>query len=381
VLGFVIVGWLAAEVGRLTRQLEATVKQRTAGLKQEVEEHKQTSERLERTLQLFRQVTENIAEVFWVTDPLKQRISYVSPEFEKVWGQPRRNVYVSPAAWLEAVHPEDRDRITRATKTKQVSGEYHEEFRVVRPDQTVRWVRERAFPVKNEKGDVYRVVGITEDITDRVRLERQILEISDREQARIGQDLHDSLCQKLISMAFDMRALRQQQDPTRPSELLISARVAELLDETITESRRVSRGLYPVRLESEGLVPALDELAGTVRERFKVQCTCNADGTGFECGISSATHLYRIAQEAVNNALKHGRASNILIRLSESNKTVQLAIEDNGVGIGDTWVRGGGMGCYIMEYRARALGGALQLSEAPGGGTVVTCRIPAQLLK
>jgi PAS domain S-box-containing protein len=358
-MAFIVVSLLAAQVGRLTRGLEQTVQQRTSRLQSEIDEHKQTSNRLQEALQLFRQVTENITEVFWVTDASRSRFSYVSSEFDKVWGQPRKNVYVRPAIWLDAVHPEDRERIAQATRTRQVAGEYDEEFRIVRPDQSVRWVHERAFPVKNEQGEIYRIVGITEDITDRVRLERQILEISDREQARIGQDIHDGLCQKLISMAFDVNSLNESLSKQQGSELAISQRVSELLDETITESRRVARGLYPVRLETEGLLSALMELAQTTCERFKVRCSCAANAEEVLCDAIIATHLYRIAQEAVNNALKHSGATNISIRLDGSDNEIDLKIQDDGVGITGGSARHSGMGLCIMDYRARSLGGAI----------------------
>jgi PAS domain S-box-containing protein len=377
-LAFATVGWLTGEVGRLTRNLERTVEQRTARLKNEVEKHKETSARLRETLQLFRQVTENITDVFWVTDPAKTRVNYVSPEFEKVWGQPRKNLYTSPGTWLEGVHAEDRERITHATQAKQIAGNYDEVFRVMRPDRSVRWVHERAFPVKDEGGKVYRIVGITEDITDRVRLERQILEISDREQARIGQDIHDGLCQKLISLAFDVNSLGRSLSDQQHSQAEAAGTISELLDETITESRRVARGLYPVRLETEGLVSALEELANATTERFDIHCSCDVNAGELPCDTTVATHLYRIAQEAVNNSIKHSMARNISIQLTDAKGEIELSIADDGVGMAKDLTRPSGMGLHIMDYRARALGGSLRVAAGEKNGTVVLCRVPQE---
>ena len=170
-LAFAAIGWLAAQVGRLTRGPEPTVEQRTSRLQSEVEEHEETVELLRETVQLFRQVTENITDVFWVTPPSKEQVDYVSPAFEQVWGESCQTLYDSPATWLEGIHPEDRERVTRAALAKQITGEYDEEYRVVRPDGSLRWVHDRAFPVKNEAGAVYRLVGIAEDITERKRNE------------------------------------------------------------------------------------------------------------------------------------------------------------------------------------------------------------------
>jgi PAS domain S-box-containing protein len=115
----------------------------------------------------FRQLADNIREVFWMTDTEKNEMIYVSPAYEEVWGRPVASLYHSPQDWLAAVHAEDRERIAHAVKTKQVSGTYDETYRVVRPDETVRWIQDRAFPIKDASGQIYRLVGLAEDITER----------------------------------------------------------------------------------------------------------------------------------------------------------------------------------------------------------------------
>ena len=652
-LGFAAIAWLAGKAGQLTRSLKRAVQQRTARLKSEVEEHGETADQLRETLELFYQVTDNITEVFWVTDVSKKEFNFVSPGYKRMWGQTCESLYASPASWVDGIHAEDRVRVTQAIHTRQVRGDYDEEYRVVRFDGSTRWVHDRAFPVKDEFGTVYRIVGITEDITERkrdesllraqrdvgvalsvtsdlgiafdrllevaaqlegidcggvyllhektgelhleaqrglsadflshishyradsreaalvraghilylhhamiprnhgvlwggeglralavvplqhkgvvlgmlnlgsyhhdeilpqtrvaietlaaqassaigrikaeellrqseanlrtiihnapialiagdqngvityedgqawaaaglkpganlgraaaeaygnfpsmvenihralggegfsstlefgstvldchytptrddgtnvtgflgvatnvterVRLERQILEISDREQARLGRDIHDGLCQQLVSAAFDANALEQSLTGKSHPEASTARKIAGLLDEAITESRRVSRGLYPVRLEAEGLVPALKELAASTSDRFKVRCTCNAQSPGPICDNASATHFYRIAQEAVNNALKHSGALNLAIRLNESNGEIQLTVEDDGLGIAPAPKRNSGMGLHTMDYRARSMGGNLRVFRGDRGGTVVSCRAP-----
>ena len=170
-LAFAAMGWLAGEAGRLTRDLDRTVKQRTQRLENEVEEHKTTARLLQEALDLFKQVADNITDVFWVTDPGKTRVEYVSPAFEGLWGETCRTLYAAPGTWLEGIHPQDRERVSQATFSRQVTGEYDEEYRVVRPDGSLRWVHDRAFPVKNATGGVYRIVGIAVDITERKRNE------------------------------------------------------------------------------------------------------------------------------------------------------------------------------------------------------------------
>ena len=125
-LAFVSIGWLAAEVGRSTRDLRQTVQRRTERWQHEVKQHEQTAELLTEATEVFRQVTENIADVFWVTDPTKTQVEYISPEFEELWGRSRHTLYVTPSVWFEGIHHEDRERVTRAILSKQVTGQYDE---------------------------------------------------------------------------------------------------------------------------------------------------------------------------------------------------------------------------------------------------------------
>ena len=137
----------------------------------------------------FRQLAENIREVLWMTDPRKKEMIYVSPRYEATWGRTCESLYASPRNWLEAIHPEDRERVQKASLSKQISGEYDELYRIIRPDGSVRWIQDRAFPVRDDSGEVYRIVGIAEDITKRKDVE-QALEES---QARNKAVLHSAL--------------------------------------------------------------------------------------------------------------------------------------------------------------------------------------------
>ncbi|MGH7209451.1 MAG: PAS domain S-box protein, partial [Nitrospiraceae bacterium] len=140
---------------------------RMAGSLQCITDRKQAETALRESEERFRQLAENIREVFWLGDPEKARIFYISPGYEEVWGRTCASLYASPRSWLDAIHPEDRDRVFTAATTKQVSGEYAEEYRIVRPDGSVRWIRDRAFPIRDASGQVYRIAGIAEDITER----------------------------------------------------------------------------------------------------------------------------------------------------------------------------------------------------------------------
>ncbi len=124
----------------------------------------------------FRQLAENIKEVFWLTDPSKNEMLYISPAYEEIWGRTRKSLYSSPHDWVDAIHPDDRARVVEAAQTRQVRGDYVEEYRIVRSDGSVRWIRDKAFPVVDKEGKVFRVAGIAEDITERKQFEDEIRE-------------------------------------------------------------------------------------------------------------------------------------------------------------------------------------------------------------
>ena len=215
---------------------------------------------------------------------------------------------------------------------------------------------------------------------ERHRLERQLLEITDREQARIGQDIHDGLCQHLVSLAFDANTLARELASQRGTQVARARRMAELADQAITETRQLARGLFPVRLESEGLPPALEELAKSTRDRFKIHCRFRSKGNVTVASSTVATHLYRIAQEAVANAVKHSQARVISIDLTAGDDKLRLKVEDDGKGLRPKTSKGAdGMGLHIMDYRARSIGGTLQVTSRPHGGTKVFCCVPRPL--
>jgi PAS domain S-box-containing protein len=372
----VFVVLLVSAVRNLTGHLEQRVRERTFALEREVNDRRQTEEQLLKTMQRLRQLAENITDAFWIRDPEETRMVYVSPAYEKIWGRSCKELYQSPQAWLEAIHPEDREAVADAMLTKQVTGEYNQEYRILRPDGMLRWIRDRAFPIRDSSGKVIRIVGIAEDATERHRLEREILEISDREQARIGQDLHDGLCQQLVSLGFDTNSLEQQLSTRAVPEVAAVKKMGEVLDDAIAEARALARGLFPVQLEADGLSLALRQLAAGVSARARVQCRVDCPQPVLVRDNPMATHLYRIAQEAVNNAVKHSRAGSILIELKNNHNRIELKVSDNGMGIPASRKPTGGMGLHIMNYRARAIGGTLNIERAAGHGTIVSCSAP-----
>jgi len=148
-----------------------------------ITERKRAEEALRESELRFRQVTENIQEAFWMTDSAKSQMLYVSPAYEAIWGRTCNSLYASPSSWMDAVHPDDRQRVRQAALTKQVVGEYNEEYRILRPDGSVRWIQDRAFPVRDESGTVYRIAGIAACITERKQTQAALRQAFDRTEA------------------------------------------------------------------------------------------------------------------------------------------------------------------------------------------------------
>ncbi len=617
---YAVVIILMSSIRDLNEQLETRVEQRTKALAAEVEARKQTESLLRISEKLFTQLTEGIREVLWMTNVEKTEMLYISPGYERIWGRTRDSLYASPRSWANAIHPEDRDRVLRAALTEQVGNQYDQEYRIVRPDGTLRWIHDRAFPILEKNENVHRIVGIAEDITerkqgeaklatlahaiestselicitdlddrftyvnraflvaygyaeaeilgktpeilfsqkssslmpeileqtraggwrgevldqrkdgtdlpirlstsqiidrtgqvigligvaqditerkraeealqqseqrfrgafmhtatgfalaspegtflqvnqalchmlgyseaellgkgfeaithradmeisrqmirsllsgefqnsqmekrymhkkghaiwclltvslmrdarrnpvnfiaqmmdisDRKRLEREIIDISDSEQRRIGQDLHDGLCQLLTGAAYSGKVLEQELSARASPEAKHAKELVSLLQRATLETRNIASGLYGVKLKTEGLPSALEDLAHSVRTLLNVACEFSSDRTIPIPDHETAMHLYRIAQEAVTNAVRHGGAKGITISLTRTDKTVTLAVEDNGRGFDAKRRNSKGMGLSTMKYRARMIGAVFDIGPSSQGGTVMKC--------
>jgi len=210
-------------------------------------------------------------------------------------------------------------------------------------------------------------------IIERRRLEKEILEASEQEQRRIGQDLHDGLSQHLTGVAFLSKGLAQKLDAKSKREAAEASKIAHLVNQAIVQTRDLARGLYPVNLEATGLVAALHELADQVATIFKISCRFRWDDSILVRDNTKATHLYYIAREAVNNAIKHGKAQAVVIGLDRVKDRVILTVKDDGIGLPEEVERTKGMGLHTMNHRARMIGASLAVKQDPAGGTMVAC--------
>jgi len=220
---------------------------------------------------------------------------------------------------------------------------------------------------------------IQQDIRDRKQLEKQLLEVSDRQQDRLGQDLHDGLCQLLTATALTGSGLKRDLEGRGLPEAATAEVIVHRLNDAIAATRQLARGLHPVQLQSLGLAAALTELAAQTRRLFGLDCIVECAQDLLVRDQAVATHIYRIAQEAVHNAAKHARPKRIVIRLALQDGRVHLSVTDDGIGLPTPTVAGTGMGLATMKYRAEMLGATLQIQPASPKGTIVSCLSPEKL--
>ncbi len=217
--------------------------------------------------------------------------------------------------------------------------------------------------------------GIVQDISDRRNLQKQVLEIAAEEDRRIGHELHDNIQQQLTGLGLLAQSQAEALTQASSPQADMAARLAKGIREAANHVHLLSRGLVPVEVDAEGLRSALTDLASKVSEQYSVRCDFQCVGSVNRLDNFSATHLYRIAQEAINNAIKHGRAKQIKMSLTGDDENIMLKVLDNGIGIDDKPAPGPGMGLRIMDYRAGLIGATVRVAPAKDGGTLVNCTI------
>ncbi|HEV7605755.1 MAG TPA: PAS domain-containing protein [Steroidobacteraceae bacterium] len=225
-------------------------------------------------------------------------------------------------------------------------------------------------------GETHRLAVIT-DVTERRVLEREILEIAGREQLRIGSDLHDGLGQDLTGVALMLRSVVAQLRKEDSSARADVEDIISLVNGAIESTRAMARGLAPVGADRGGLIAGLQSMAVRGMERYGVRAHFNTSlKEPLTLDDGAATHLYRIAQEAFTNAIRHGRVTQVTIDLATAEGTLTLSVQDNGRGFDERNASNNGMGMKLMRYRAQMLGGDVTIANNKGGGVIVRCTCP-----
>jgi signal transduction histidine kinase len=206
----------------------------------------------------------------------------------------------------------------------------------------------------------------------------KMLAVSEREQKRFGAELHDSLGQQLTTIELRCQSLKQDLPRNKPDLHAQLAQICEFLRDAVTQTRAMARALAPLELHSQNLVEALQELAARLSKTSRTRCYLRVRSNILLPNSTVAGHLFRIAQEAVNNAVKHSRARTVNVALARDNGQLSLMVSDNGVGFPAKGAKNGGIGLQLMQHRASAMGGKLDIQSKPGRGVTVSCIVPME---
>ncbi len=234
-------------------------------------------------------------------------------------------------------------------------------------------------PMTSRTGMVVALLCTGINVTEQRRLEREVLEIATEEQRRIGQDLHDVVGQELTGMAMLAESLAVSLQGGETKQLQLAQKIARGTSEALRKVRLLSKGLNPVDIDAAGLMAALNSVSTRTRENHKISCEFKCPSPVFLEDNIVANQLYRIAEEATTNAIKHAQSTYIVIELLQSDENIILMIQDNGIGLQED--DGSGLGLRIMRYRANRMGGGLSIEGSEFGGTLVKCIIPAGSIK
>lgn len=266
----------------------------------------------------------------------------------------------------------DADRLLR---TAVEDGRAELEAWHQRRDRSTFWANVVVTPLRDPEGGLRGFACVVRDVTERKRMEQEVLDAGAREQRRIAQDLHDSLGQKLTGISMLGQALDSKLKARGAAEARDAATIAGYAAQAVREARELARGLMPAEL-AQGLGVGLKNLAVYAREALRIDCTAVLDKNVRVPDDVVAGHLYRIAQEAVHNAARHGKARRVKLRLARKPAGLVLSVEDDGTGLPPPQKRGSGRGLGIMQYRARLMGASLEVRRGRPAGTVVTCVCP-----
>ena len=385
---------------------------RVAGVARDISAEKESENELLITQERFRLLVEGASEYAMLIIDLDNRISYWSAGAERIFGWSAEEAVGQPGNLIFT--PEDRAKGQEAKEIEiaardgvAIDRRWH-----LRKDGSRIWVdgvmrrlvddngiirgfakiardaterREAQEKLEKSHRDLERrVMERTADLTatnrrlhmeieQRAKLEQEILQISEREQRRIGQDLHDSLCQELAAAALFLKSAAKRFGSKHQKESNVLIEAAKLVNANVGLARDLARGLHPVELSAAGLRNALSELAYRINQN--VPCQFHSPRPVRVEDDTLALNLYRIAQEAVTNAVQHAEPKGITISLTRDRQGITLAIRDDGKGMAEA-VKHERMGLHIMRYRAAAVGGTLTVDSKPNDGTTIACRIP-----
>jgi len=317
---------------------------------------------------------------FWSFDVTRDAAT-MSPQFFEITGIDPAEWHAERHPWQRRIHPQDRSQVSAAyaahaaghTDTVEV------EYRMLTPAGWL-WVGDRGRVVERDgAGHPQLIAGTTSDISARKQLEQAIVDTANREQQRMSQELHDGLGQELTGIALLLKSIatRLRRTPAGSDVTADIELAVDYVSNTIRDARALARGLHPVRADHGGIIAALGALAAKSSVTDELAVELDGGGwPGLDLGDDAGAHVYRIAQEAITNAIRHGGATRVRMSLTAGRETFTFRVHDNGAGITAAARQAPGLGLRTMTYRSQMIGGTLRVSAAAGGGTEVVLTAP-----
>src|SRR3984957_5960896 len=362
------------------------------GASVEITERVRTEEALRESEERFRELAENIDEVFWMSDPKNTRIIYVSPAYERIWGRSRDSLYAFPKSWTEAIHPEDKGRVVERIANRELQGSHHLNYRIARPDGSIRRIRDRGFPVYDASGNIVRIAGISEDVTQSKEAEealqqansqlhilsRRLFQVQEDERRHLARELHDQIGQALMAAKIDLQAAQRLEERTAIVRRLDD--IIALIERLLHEARQLSLDLRPPLLDDLGLVPALRWCLDQQAQRADLRVEFFADSALERVDAAIETSCFRVAQEALTNVVRHARAQTVSVELHRTPEALHLVVRDDGIGfdVMTAEQQGVSLGLLGMRERVTLLGGEMDCKSAPGRGTEIHAFFPVR---
>ena len=352
---------------------------------------KEAERALQKSELQFRQMAETIQEVFWLTSAVTHALLYISPGFERVWGRTCEELYADSRIWMAAILPEDLPRVRRDLEKMGGGQAIDMEYRIMRPDGTLRWISDRGYPLRDDTGAVTIVTGVASDITERKLAQQAIKKYAHRLivqeedlRKRIAMELHDDIGQVLAALGLNLAHLGNHLQEGAGADIRAVLEDSRQLTKEISRSvRNLMVEMRPTQLDEYGLAAAIRSHADQYALRTGIKVFIRSDPRFPRLAARQEIALFRITQEALSNVSKHAAAARVTVSQRCEGGELLLSIADDGCGFlpgeASPQPTGSGWGLTIMRERAELIGASFRVDSAPGAGTTVTLAVREEL--